>query len=214
MEFIYRKQNGDPSKRVSKSAMVEAAGRAMDQKKDGPFTLKKNEGDAGPERQRFEIMDALRRQGRHAKPGDTFRIRSERTGKVVFTTRAAQAPEKVIDTTGNDKIDKVWTAAKEEFKNISFLGAYVCKSIIGSGGTLSQHSYGNAVDIGAATMANLVDIAHWMVAHANELELEHVIVGNDIWTRGQGWHAYTGEYHYHVHVDCNPNQSGGCRQPN
>jgi len=115
----------------------------------------------------------------------------------------------IMNTNGNAKADKAWSYGKTEYKDCSFLGSYVCKYISGSS-SMSQHSYGNAVDFGRDSMSQLYDLAHYLLDHANELDLEHVIVDDKIWTRGYGWSHYSGDRHYHVHVDFNPQYSGSC----
>ena len=129
-----------------------------------------------------------------------------------ISVRKVTPPLSIIDTNGNLKADTWWSAVNAEFAEYHprFAGAYVCKSIAGSGGTPSQHSYGNAVDIFFDTFQDQERVAAWAVAHADEFSLEHVISGDRIWTRGVGWHAYTGDYHAHLHVDFNPQFSGRC----
>jgi hypothetical protein len=75
---------------------------------------------------------------------------------------------------------------------------------------MSQHSYGNAVDFGRDSMDELYDLAYYLVAHATELDLAHVIVDDRIWEPGHGWGSYGGDRHYHVHADFLPQYSGSC----
>jgi hypothetical protein len=142
--------------------------------------------------------------------GDSYSVRSPSRKHPVIQIREAKPSIEVINTNGNDKADKCWTAVIHEFTiPIYFLGSYVCKYVAGSW-TLSQHSYGNAVDFGANSMDQLHLIANWLVNQSTELSLQHVIVADTVWTRGYGWSHYSGEYHYHTHADFTPEQSGSC----
>jgi len=210
--FVYLHKDGTPSSpKALPIVMSVAALRVLPGR--GPFRLYQNE-DEGPPRSRVEVLRRLRAALRHGDVGDVYQVR-DRDKRPVFRVRESKPYLKVIDTNGNAKADRAWTAAVANakagvFANVTFLGAYVCKLIIGGGGVRSQHSYGNALDIGAPTMADLYRIAHWYVDRADEFDLEHVIVDDRVWTRGIGWHHYTGERHYHVHLDFNPQLSGQC----
>lgn len=205
--FVYLKHDETSSRLVSLAvAMSVAALRIVAGR--GPFRLKQN-GVEGPERTRTEVLRRLRAALRRGEIGDVYQVFDGKHAPVL-RIREAKPPLVVIDTNGNAKADLAWSAAKATFAKITFLGSYVCKLIIGGGGSRSQHSYGNALDIGAPTMSDLYRIANWFVDRANEYDLEHVIVDDRIWSRGVGWHHYTGERHYHVHLDFTPNLSGPC----
>lgn len=191
-------------------SLTEVFKRAADQAKPGtgPFTRFKNHKPVGYKRQRHAALIAFDYMITTGKVGDAFSLHN--ANKEVLRVREAKPSYEVINTNGNAKIDKIWTAIVHEFTfPTTFLGAYVCKYIAGTW-TMSQHSYGNAVDIGSTSMDRLHTIANWAVAHASELVINHVIVGNTVWTRGYGWSHYSGEYHYHVHIDAYPEQSGSC----
>lgn len=205
-EFIVQRREGW-SPHISFSQMMAVA--KANTKPGHEYQLLKNGKPIGNKRQRYLAIAALGRQTRLGRIGSTYALRGPHDD-VVFRTREAAKAIKVLNTNGNHKIDVVWSYARSKYPNISYLGGYVCKDIIGSGGTPSQHSYGNAVDIGAGTMAQLYEIAEDLVRNASKLDLDHVIVDDRIWTLGQGWHQYTGERHYHVHADCNPQYSGAC----
>lgn len=181
---------------------------ARDQCKSGltSYTLKKDEKVIRRGQRRW-VLRGLEMALRGGKVGPTYRIWAK--GDLQFTCREVVPAVHIIDTNGNDKIDKVWTFGKTKYKDCTFLGAYVCKYIAGSS-QMSQHSYGNAVDFGRGSMAELWNLAHYLVSHADELDLEHVIVDDMIWNRGFGWSHYSGIRHYHVHADCMPQYSGSC----
>lgn len=204
-EFQNVKPNGEWS---NHNSLAQTMGAARGQIPFGlrPYTLKKN-GKILVKGARKFVLARLEANLRHGKVGDDYSIWAGK--RIRFRCREVKPAYQVIDTNGNDKADRAWGAAVTVFRNISFLGAYVCKHISGSY-NMSQHSYGNALDIGADSMTDLNDIAQWFVSHAVEFDLQHVIVGDRIWTRGSGWHYYGGDYHYHVHLDFNPNFSGSC----
>jgi hypothetical protein len=85
------------------------------------------------------------------------------------------------------------------FPGLSNMGTHVIKNVAGTS-TPSEHSYGNAIDIGG-TGKTLAEVASWAVAHAAKLGLSQVIYQTSIWTSESGWHPYTGVPHTtHVHL--------------
>lgn len=152
------------------------------------------------------VLKGLQRHLKNGEVGPTYRIWSG--GKVQFVARETVPAVKIIDTNGNAKADRAWSYGKAEYPDCRFLGAYVCKRIAGTN-TMSQHSYGNAVDFGRDSMSELYDLAYYLLG-VPELDLQHLIVDDRIWTRGVGWSHYGGDRHYHVHVDFTPQYSGGC----
>ena len=170
-----------------------------------PYTLKKDDKKvrSGP---RQWVLRGLKKGLEGKNLGSTFRVWAD--GDVLFGARETEPAVHIIDTNGNDKADRCWSYGKAEHPDCSFLGAYVCKYIAGSR-TMSQHSYGNAVDFGRDTMNELYDLAYYLVSHADELDLAHVIVDDKIWEPG-GWGHYSGDRHYHVHADFTPQYSGSC----
>lgn len=153
------------------------------------------------------VLRGLRKALEDGKPGSVYRLWGG--GDALFACRETVPAIHITDTNGNVRADRAWSYGKTQFKDCGFLGAYVCKHIVGSY-TMSQHSYGNAVDFGRDSMDELYDLAYYMVAHADELAIQHVIVDDRIWTRGFGWSHYGGDRHYHVHVDFTPQYSGSC----
>ena len=111
----------------------------------------------------------------------------------------------------NDKADRLWNWINAEYKRFDprFAGAYVCKSIATSG-TLSQHSYGNALDVFFDSLSHQDEVAHAVVANRQLLSPFHIISKDRIWTKDVGWHDYVGEYHRHLHVDFDPQFTGPC----
>ncbi len=204
-EFQNIKPNGEWSNHNSLDETMVAA-RKQVPRLLFPYRLTKN-GKKVRSGQRRWVLNGLEKGLRDGKVGDVFRLWGD--GKVRFTAREVVPAVHIIDTNGNAKADKAWSYGKAQFPDCSFLGAYVCKHIAGSW-VMSQHSYGNAVDFGRDSMDELYDLAYWLVAHADDLDLAHVIVDDRIWEPGSGWHSYGGDRHYHVHVDFLPQYSGLC----
>lgn len=206
--YTYVKRDGEPSALVKLGkVMTIAAIRIVAGR--GRFTINVDgKRETKYELRRGKTLRRLRQLCSTLDVGSTARVRNG-AKHVIFTVRRAEPAVRIVNTNGNAKADRYWSFAKAKFPFCSFLGSYVCKDIAGTN-TLSQHSYGNAVDIGAGSMAALGDIANWAYSERDELDIETIIVGAKIWTRAEGWHSYGGEYHYHVHVDFVPNLSGGC----
>jgi hypothetical protein len=204
-EFQNIKPDGSWSNHKSLDETIVAARKQMPSGLK-PYILKKD-GKIIRRGPRAWVLAGLERALKKGKVGPTYRVWGG--GEVLFTCKETVAAIHIIDTNGNDKADRAWSWAKFQFPDISFLGAYVCKHIVGSY-TMSQHSYGNAVDFGRDSMDELYDLAYYLVAHADELDLQHVIVDDRIWTRGFGWSHYGGDRHYHVHCDFTPQYSGSC----
>ena len=204
-EFTFIKPDGTWSVHKPISDVMDAA-RNQCSKRLQPYTLKKDDK-VLRRGTRAYVLRGLRHALEEGKVGPTYRLWGR--GELLFTCRETVASINIIDTSGNAKADQCWSWGKAEYPDCSFLGAYVCKQIAGTS-TMSQHSYGNAVDFGRDSMAELWDLAHYLVAHEAELDLQHCIVDDMIWTSGYGWSHYGGDRHYHVHADFNPQYSGSC----
>jgi hypothetical protein len=209
--FVYVRKSGEPSNPAGMArVMTVAAARVV--QGSGPFRLRRNEDDAGPERSRAEVLRRLRKQLTTGSVGDFSRVYSATVpDEALLRAREVQPSLDVIDINGNDRADVYYSTILQEFPQYRprYAGSYVCKDIAGTS-ELSQHSYGNAVDFFFDSLAHQDAVAAWVVAHADELHVEHVISRNRIWSRGQGWHAYTGDYHSHLHVDLSPQYFGPC----
>jgi hypothetical protein len=204
--FVHAKGGGDLSRVEDLKSTMDAAEGALVEG-EGPFELRKNDEELGERLERKDALHNLRAELEHGSVGDVYRVRDAK--EVVFRAREAVPAREVVDTSGNAKIDAVWGFIKGKHADCNFLGAFVCKHVIGTS-TPSQHSYGNAVDAGAGTMGELRKLADQLVDEAKTLSVAHVIVADKIWNQDVGWHDYTGEFHHHVHVDCDPNLSGPC----
>jgi hypothetical protein len=176
----------------------------------GPFQLTQDAEPLGEPAERAEVLKRFKTAITGREIGSVFRIRKG-TGDVVFVARAIQAISQADSTNGNDRSDSYYNWVKAEYNKFSprYAGSYVCRDIAGSS-TLSQHSYGNAVDFFFDSMTHQTAVANAVIANAALLHPVHVISGSRIWTRGGGWSSYSGEYHSHLHVDFDPNYSGSC----
>jgi hypothetical protein len=203
--YRYHKKDGEWSDEVGAKA-VEAVADIRIIKGHGRFTLQIDQGDVSRPRTRLETMVRFQELLSTLKENERIRVRDGDDDLVLL----AQRIPTFIETPGNDKIDAVHTFVFRKFeKQVFSLGICVCKKIVGSN-TYSQHAFCNAEDYGAGNMLWLQRIARAVVreAKAGRLDVEHVIVGDQIWTKGVGWHTYTGNFHFHVHVDCDPNKGG------
>ena len=204
-EFMFIKPDGDWSVHKPIGDVMDAAKNQVNQRLT-PYTLKKDDKVIRRGARPY-VLRGLRKTLEEGKPGPTERVWGR--GDLLFVCRETVPAIHIIDTNGNANADRCWSVGKAEYPDCSFLGAYVCKHIAGTW-TMSQHSYGNAVDFGRDSMAELYDLAHYLVAHADEIALDHCIVDDVIWTHGYGWSHYSGDRHYHVHADFLPQHSGEC----
>lgn len=181
----------------------------------GPFSLSQDGDQIAGKLARSEVLSRFRKAISARELGSTFRIRKG-NGTVVFTARAVRVEDptrvkQTNSTNGNDRSDIYYNWVKAVFHQYSprYAGSYVCKNVSGSS-TLSQHSYGNAVDFFFDSLAHQDAVADAVVKNADVLHPYHVISKDRIWTKGQGWHGYGGDFHAHLHTDFDPQYSGGC----
>ena len=200
-QFIFYRKDGSPSKPVS-LATVMAAAKVRIVSGAGPYVLTQDGQNLTGGIDRASVLRRLERRLAVGKVGPQYRVRANHQS--VFRCREVVPAIDIIDTNGNDKADVFWSEVVALFDSFDprFAGAYVCK-------LSSQHRFGNGVDVFFNSLAQQDMVADWAVAEADRLHLQHVISRNRIWTRGVGWHAYTGDYHYHIHVDFEPNFSTG-----
>jgi hypothetical protein len=208
-EFVFFRSDNEPSKPVGLTVVTAIAAKRL-LSGSGPFSLKKNEEHLGQSLTRRDVLRALRRRLSNGDVGDVYRV-SAATGAVVFKVREVVEAVKVINTSGNDKADAYWTWIVNTYPQFHprFAGAYVCKDIAGSS-TPSQHSYGNAVDVFFDSMAHQVQVFHDVEAGKAPVPVAHAISGARIWEPGQPEHAYSGEFHAHLHCDFIKQCSGPC----
>lgn len=204
-EFQWIRKDGTWSTRRPIGEVMEKAGESIE-KRLKLYKLVKD-GKVLRHGTRRWILRGLRKALEDGNVGPTYRVWGD--GEIQFIAREVVPPLHIFDINGNDHADYCWSFGKAKYPDCSFLGAYVCKHIAGSY-TMSQHSYGNAVDFGRDNMDELWDLAHYLVNNADKIHAAHIIVANRIWSPSTGWSYYGGQYHYHVHVDFLPQYSGSC----
>lgn len=129
------------------------------------------------------------------------------TGPTTFTpVKGAHYP--VVDPTPEmlpnphevaPEIQRAWLELQARWPSTTNMGTHVVRNIAGTN-TLSQHSFGDAADIGGPA-GQLEDQASWLARKADELGLTEIIFRNSIWTDDEGWHPYGGIPHVsHVHI--------------
>lgn len=207
MSYIYQKPNGDGSGLVNASDVMQAARKQV--KPGSKYSLRRDDKVLFRERRRVRTLRALEKELRGLGVGKTLRVRGDKD--VVFWVRGAEAAIHVIDTNGNKNSDLFWSWIKATYPQYgpSFGGGYVCKHIAGTY-QMSQHSYGNAVDVFFNTSAQQDEVYAAVKRGAAPVPIAHAISHNHIWEPGSGEHYYSGEYHYHLHCDFSPQYSGGC----
>lgn len=132
-----------------------------------------------------------------------------RSGDKVIVSRTVEVLMKIVDTTGNDRVDRAFTEILSKWPNIENWGTCACRDIAGSS-TWSQHSWCNAIDMNGQD-AVMLEISRWLVANADHLSVHTVIYARQAWSRETPyWHYYDGvNPHYdHVHVDFDPQGYG------
>jgi hypothetical protein len=176
---------------------------------DEPFTLTQDGDPISKQVKRATVLERYRAAVENRELGATFRIRGH--GEIVFTGRSCKAAPDEIDTNGNQHADEFWTWVVNEYPEFHprFAGSYVCKRIAGSS-QLSQHSYGNAVDIFFDSIAHQEKVFLDVTNGKAPVAVAHAISLRRIWEPGTGIHGYTGETHYHLHTDYVPQYSGAC----
>lgn len=206
-QFIYLQQS-DWSKDISLSSALAVAAKKLVSGK-GPFTLTQDGDQVIKDGSRIKVLRRLRHLLSVGDVGPTYRVRNAK-GEVVFVVREVKEAFRVINTNGNKNADLYWSWVVANFSEFHprFAGGYVCKSISGSS-TPSQHSYGNAVDIFFDSIAHQNEVFKAVERGDAPVPIAHAISMKTIWENGSE-HYYSGDTHYHLHVDFNPQYSGGC----
>jgi len=212
--YIWKKGGGTYTKPRSLLALRLAAARRVVWGR-GLYTVKEDGDVVGKDLQKPAAVKRFIRVVSNRDIGSTYRI-VDAKGNVPIVARAVKVNVLPTDSTnGNRKADAYYNWVVSTFMRYrpSYAGSYVCRRIAGSSSP-SQHSYGNAVDFFFDTLSHQDVVADAAVANAGKLGIEHVISRQRVWTKGEGWHTYSGEYHSHVHVDFDPNFSGSCEVRN
>ena len=205
-EFTWRKPNGEW---VEPGAMAPLKAALLNRVDPGKYDVTKDGEVVASGFTRTTLLDFVPRRLRAGELGGVFRIRDG--ADVVFTCRAVipVADVPADSTVGNVRSDRYFNFIRDHYPKARFAGCYVCKLISGTS-THSQHSYANADDFFFDSLAQQKEAANLVAAHADELEMYHIIDLNRTWTKGVGWHSTPGNDHYHLHGDFDPQYSGDC----
>lgn len=219
-KFLVTRPGGELTDPIHAPQAVDLLERYMHPR--GPWWRQKMAGDEwGPHREDWNALrDRAAARLRKMAPGDRLMVDGE-YGAYVYVAHAIDPEPPLINTEGNDRIDAIWTWSRawcrEHNVTMRSGGCCVKKNVAGTSDP-SQHNPwvpdgSNAVDIFLATMALEVEMAEDAVraARRGELPLGRAIVANRIWDPVQDWHGYTGEYHWHDHLEGRPEQSGAIK---
>jgi len=173
-----------------------------------PGRLREAGGDWSPWRQHGEIMDRIDRRTSRMGVGPKLIVQRKSDRSQLSIREVDQGPL-IPDLGAAPEIEKIHAAVWSEF-DVRSGGLYLCRFIDGTK-SVSKHGYlsdnwkGAAEDIFVVNggMPDLVHVAEFIVngTKSNVLEAATVIVDRKIWTPAQGWHAYVGDQHFHVHAD-------------
>lgn len=161
-------------------------------------------------RRTFQTGVALLRLLLASKIGDFFTIQNKSHREIAV--RVVDTRPNIIQTEGTDAIDRIYTRIMADFRNVESWGICSCRDI-GTTGTISQHAYCNAWDLHAAQDV-MEAIFHFLIKHADELNVHTVIYNHRIWSRERPYiHEYIvppggDDHETHVHVDPDPQSPG------
>ena len=159
-----------------------------------------------------KTMDQWEKLLRSEQPGDVILLDIE-DYPYTIGTRIIDVSPPTKQTEGNSDIDKIFTWLINNKKGRN--GGICNRRSIAGTSTWSQHSPwpgpdpgSNAVDWFSSpdTMDELYDQGHDVV-RAN-LPIGLVLVGNQAWEPGRGWHLSSAEYHRHLHIQGQPERGG------
>jgi hypothetical protein len=211
MQYVYEKPGGGVARPQDLGDVLVVA-RARIETGDGPFKALLDGAVMFDDADRAKALRRTKAIAGNLKVGETLRVRREGESEVAFWLRAVADDVETIDISGNDHADEFWTWVVTEFGAYKprFAGAYVCKSISGSGGVASQHSYGNAVDVFFDTFAHQTAVYNAVKRGDCPVPIANAISGRTIWQPGDGEDPYGGDPHWHLHCDFLPAYGGGC----
>ncbi|MEX2439695.1 MAG: hypothetical protein WD739_07420 [Actinomycetota bacterium] len=179
----------------------------------------------GPDKRRASALRSFARRLLVARHGHVLMIGDDEE-YVAVRKVLVKLKERIRNVpSANDRCDKAFTAVVTTFPGDFESWGFVNTRPVVGGTSWSQHSFwkvlkawrrygyrsrrgskgANAWDI-HGSRADMDRLAKWGVEHADELNLRNAIWDDRIWTRGQGWRAYTGlnPHTDHNHWDFDP----------
>jgi hypothetical protein len=211
-EYVFRTKDDRWSKPVGLPRHMSSARQRVLMKQQ-PFVLTQDGDPISAKLKREEVIDRYEKAIKDRELGATFRIRRTTKGQdVVFAGKSCKEKPDTIDINGNKNSDEFWTWVVNTYPTFKprFAGSYVCKTIIGSGGQRSQHSFGNACDVFFGSIAQQEVVFRDITNRKCPVPIAHAISLGRIWEPGSGIHSYSGIRHYHLHTDYLPQYSGSC----
>jgi hypothetical protein len=211
-EYVFRTKADRWSQPVGLGRHMSSARQRVLMKQQ-PFILTQDGDPISSQLKREAVIDRYEKAVKDRELGATFRIRrTTKDRNVVFTGRSVKDKPDSIDINGNRNADEFWGWVVNNYPTFKprFAGSYVCKSIAGSGGVSSQHSYGNAVDVFFGSIAQQEIVFRDITNRKCPVPVAHAISLRRIWEPGSGIHGYSGIPHYHLHADFSPQYSGSC----
>jgi hypothetical protein len=130
--------------------------------------------------------------------GETYRTRGDLRPDNPVGVRVIETTPSPVPTPGIPAVDQFVGYLNDRWPNWSNGGLCVCKHIAGSS-SWSDHAYCAALDV-FDTDQHMHEIAEFAADNAAKLRVAYVIYEKRIWTAAEGWHYYSGEYHYHDHI--------------
>lgn len=184
-------------------------------KANPPFRVRRDGGEEGPPRTVPEIRRIVRQWSKTAEVGARLDLLDDTLPKhdqIVYHFRCVEVAPAVPAPDTAPPLGPLYVRVVTRHGWVTNLGNWYCRFIAGTH-EVSRHGYyalawkGAAQDFGADSAQHLEDLAeeivHWATDATDEFygKIATVIVHDRIWTRNEGWHHYSGIYHYHVHVD-------------
>ncbi|MCC6877085.1 MAG: hypothetical protein IT378_22460 [Sandaracinaceae bacterium] len=158
-----------------------------------------------------KLDEALSRPGRWSLPGSV-----EQAGDTQHVGYTGAGPWRGTSGCGGGM--RPGTAVFRDFLRASFpqissIGGYSCRPIVGNSSAMSVHATGRALDVMIRTHNGSADndlgdpIAHWLIEHAEHIGIQLIIWDRSTWNAsrraGDKHNAYTGQHphHDHLHVE-------------
>lgn len=183
---------------------------------NGPFRIRHPDGTLGKELQRREVSDRLEAILPNLPEGARLRVVSANDQR--FKMHAVETfPKPAQDVPGTANVKQWVGILRAVWPKARLAGTCVCKD--DSGSHCNGHRDCAACDDFDSKRA-MEDQRDYLISHAQELGVSYVILFDRIWTFGpprtdspRGVAAYTGDYHYHVHVSFDDGKCGIACKP-